>query len=93
MQGKKDGLLVRAADMFDLPADALAGLSHVEIIGARDVLIENHRGILEYDVNDVRVSTGIGIIHICGQCLMISAMNASELKLSGDIQSIEFLTL
>lgn len=87
---KKDGLLVRAADLFDLPADAVAGLTHIEITGARDFLIENHKGILEYDDTAVSVNAGKHIIRIEGQKLHVIAMNDAELRLCGTIETILF---
>ena len=43
---KKNQLLTEAAEMFDLPADVVAGLPHVELMGNRQFYMERHRGIL-----------------------------------------------
>ena len=39
---KEAGLLIRAAEMLDLPGEVVAGLARIEITGGREVLIENH---------------------------------------------------
>ena len=36
--------LARMAELFDLPADAAAGLSHLELLGDRRLLLEGHGG-------------------------------------------------
>ena len=46
--GKKEGLLEKTAEVFDLPGDVLAGLPRLELIGSREMRMENHRGILSY---------------------------------------------
>lgn len=91
MAQKKDGLLVRAADIFDLPADVVAGLTHIEINGSHDFFIENHKGILEYGDSEIKINAGKSIIRIVGQNLNVIAMNVSELKLTGQIESISFI--
>ena len=85
------GLLERAAEMLDLPADAVAGLSHVEIIGTRELFIENHKGILEYNDTEVKLNGGKSVIRIVGQGLVVNSMNASQLKLVGQIESVQFI--
>ena len=42
---KKSQLLTEAAEMFDLPADVVAGLPHVELMGNRQFYMERHREI------------------------------------------------
>ncbi len=87
---KKERLLVRAAELFDLPADAVAGLMHMEITGARDFFIENHKGILEYDETIVILNAGTHIVQIEGQALHLTAMSNAALRLSGTISAIHF---
>ena len=40
--------MTRAAELFDLPADIVAGLCHLEMIGDRQLFLEGHGGILSY---------------------------------------------
>ena len=52
--------LARMAELFDLPADVAAGLSHMELLGDRQLLLEGHEGLLAYgteliDVREVRI--------------------------------------
>lgn len=41
-------MLARMAELFDLPADIVAGLCHVEMLGDRQLFLEGHSGILSY---------------------------------------------
>ena len=81
--------LVRAAELFDLPADVIAGVSRVEITGGREVLVENHGGILEYTEELVRISGGSVIIEVRGHELTLESMSSADLKLRGRIFGVE----
>ena len=47
-RAKKESLLERTAEVFDLPGDLVAGRPRVEITGSRELRMENHKGILAY---------------------------------------------
>ena len=52
--GKKEGLLERTAEVFDLPGDVVAGLPRIELTGSRELRMENHKGILSYGGEEIR---------------------------------------
>ena len=45
---EKKKVFLEAAELFDLPADLVAGLPHVEVLGSGYFYMEHHRGILSY---------------------------------------------
>ncbi len=87
------GFLERAAHALDIPAEAVAGVSYIEIIGTHEVLVENHKGILEYTENEVKVNTGKNILRITGQRLSVGSMNSNQLKLAGKIEAVQFIAV
>ena len=78
----------RAAETFDLPADALAGLPKVELVGDGELRVENHKGILAYSGEEIHISGGIYMIKIAGQGLELRAMTGIELLITGKITQI-----
>ena len=86
---RREGLLEKTAELFDLPADALAGLPKVELVGDRELRIENHRGILAYGTDEIHISGGKLIIKVRGSGLTLRAMNASELLITGEIAGVD----
>ena len=88
-RGRKQVLLERTADVFDLPGDLVAGLPRVELTGRREVRMENHRGILAYGSGEIHVSGGDTIIRVYGTGLELRAMNAGELLITGEIAGVE----
>ena len=42
------GMLGSVAELFDLPADIIAGLPRLEMVGGRQLYLERHTGLLSY---------------------------------------------
>ncbi len=82
-------LLEKTAQTFDLPVDAVAGLPRIELLGDRELRMENHKGILSYGTEEIHVSGGRLVVRIAGSELELRAMNASELLITGHIQTVE----
>ena len=88
-RAKRESLLEKTAEIFDLPGDLVAGLPRVELTGSRELRMENHKGILAYGTDEIHVSGGKLIIKIRGSNLELRAMNASELLMTGEIAGID----
>ena len=88
MKSRRVGFLERTAEVFDLPADALAGLPKLELVGSGELRVENHTGILAYGGEEIHVSGGIYLIKIAGQDLELRAMTGIELLITGKISQI-----
>lgn len=80
--------LERTAEVFDLPADAVAGLPRLELVGDGELRVENHKGILAYGREEIHVSGGVYLIKIVGQELELRAMTGLELLITGKISQI-----
>ena len=89
--GEKGGLLLRAARAFDLPADGLAGLPRVELIGKQELRMEGHRGILAYGPEEIHISGGKLVLRVKGEGLELRAMNPTELFITGEISAVELV--
>lgn len=86
---KKDGLLVRTAEVFDLPGDVVAGLPRIELTGNRELRMENHKGILAYGSDEIHISGGKLVVKVRGSNLELKAMNANELLIAGTITGVD----
>lgn len=82
-------ILTGAADFLDLPADILAGLPKMEIIGFREFSIEPHHGLLEYDKECIGIKSDLGRICVLGADLTIKLMNSRRISICGKLMSIE----
>lgn len=79
------------AEKFELPAEAVAGVPKITITGKARVLIENHKGLLEYGEERIEVSGGRVRIRISGTGLELRTMDKNDLVITGQILSTEFI--
>ena len=88
---KKDQLLTEAAEMFDLPADIVAGLPHVELMGNRQFYMERHKGILSYSGETIDINGGKLLVRVRGQRLELVSMTGGALRIQGEISQVEWV--
>ena len=92
-RNKKDkvGVLDTVAELFDLPADVVAGLPPLEMVGSRQLYLEHHAGILSYGEDQIDVNTHAGVLRVRGAQLSLLAMTAEELRIGGRIAAVEWV--
>ena len=78
----------RFAEIGDLPSELVTNRSRMVLLGNTEFTLENYNGIIEYEVNKIRVSTATGVISIIGEDLTLSELNNDELLVSGLIKNI-----
>lgn len=88
-KGRREGLLEKTAEVFDLPGDVLAGLPRIELLGDRQLRMENHKGILAYGGEEIHISGGKLIVKVRGAGLELRAMNGTELLITGTILGVD----
>ena len=71
-------MLARMAELFDLPADIVAGLCHVEMLGDRQPFLEGNRGIFSYGTEQIAVGAGPPLLRVPGQKLTPPDTTARE---------------
>ena len=79
------------SEAMELPGDVVLDLPKIIIIGDIQLFIENHRGIIEYTPERVRVSVGEGEVTVSGENLMLRNILPDELCVEGKIRSLGFL--
>lgn len=79
----------RFNDILEIPKEIYTNIPNFIITGFEDMIIENYKGILEYEDYYVRVNTYIGIVNIHGINLRLEKMTEDNIKIIGKIESIE----
>ncbi len=77
-------------EILEIPKEVSTDIPKITAIGFEEMLIENYKGILEYDEIFIRISTHIGIIDISGLNLSLNQMTEDDILISGKIENIEF---
>ena len=88
---KKD-LLSEAAELFDLPADVVAGLPHIETVGCGHFYMEHHRGILSYSGEEIAINGDKMIVRVSGEGLELVSMTGEALRIQGTIRRVEWVS-
>lgn len=81
----------RLTGMLDIPPSALSGVSQIEIAGNREAVIDGCQGILEYDENNIKLTTGKMAVRFSGRALQIKVLTHDSAVIEGFISNIEFL--
>lgn len=78
-------------EFLDLPPDVVLDLPKLTLLGDCQLSLENHRGIIEYAPDQVRVSTNRGEIKIVGAGLCLRSIVKEEILISGRITAIDLV--
>lgn len=76
--------------LLEIPKEVYSDTSKMTIIGFDEIVIENFIGILEYENYFVRIKTHIGIVNLNGYNLNLENLTNDDIKVTGQIESIEF---
>ena len=80
----------RLDTLLDIPQELSTNNPKITIVRFEQVLIENHKGILEYQDYFIRLNTHIGIININGFNLKLGEMTSDDIMVTGDIETVDF---
>ncbi len=88
---KKQSLMQHLLDNVDLPEESLPRQTVVELLGDGRVLIEQHRGVLEYGPERIGVRVSFGSVCVTGSNLRLGLMTCQKLVILGKIRGIELV--
>lgn len=89
MANKRD-LRDKVASLFELPGDVMLDRSRITLVGARELLIENHRGLHEYTADRVVLALPEGRLAVIGQTLSIGSISQDQVTVVGSIRMIQY---
>jgi sporulation protein YqfC len=87
---KREALSRAMAEFLDIPKDLVMDLPKVTMIGRNEFYLENHRGIIEYNLTRLRINLSRGFLEIQGNNLEIKNLLPDEMSVYGDINMIKF---
>ncbi|MCI8520584.1 MAG: sporulation protein YqfC [Clostridia bacterium] len=80
----------RVSEAWGIPKDVIMNIPRLTISGDKEIYIENHKGILQYTDTEIRISTPMGIVHICGKSLLLERIRLEDILISGTFERIEY---
>lgn len=75
--------------ILEMPKEVYSDIPKITITGFDEMVIENFKGILEYEEYFVRINTHIGILNINGFNLNLENMTNDDIRVTGKIESMD----
>ncbi len=79
------------SEALELPKDLIMDLPKIVMIGNIQMNISNHKGIIEYTREVLRVNSSIGIIKISGSDMELKTILSEEIIVKGNIEKVEII--
>ena len=79
----------RIEKMLELPQEVYSNIPKLIITGFEEIILENYKGILEYEEYYASINTYIGTVNIKGTGLNLEKMTTDDIKITGKIEEIE----
>lgn len=86
---KRFDMAERLARRFELPEDAVSGAPRITLSGRTRVLVEGHRGLLEYAPDRIAAAGVNCRVLVKGEALTLEAMDRRALVVTGGIWAVE----
>ena len=80
----------RISKFLELPREVVSDIPKITITGFDEILIENFKGILEYEDYFARINTSLGILNINGFNLRLNQITDDDILVNGIIENIDF---
>ncbi len=88
--GFKERFIDRFNETLGLPPEVTLKLPLIMMVGGKSLILENHRGILEYSRERIRIRLIKGEITLVGQNLTIGNISDEEIQIKGEIIGLTF---
>ncbi len=77
------------ATILDLPQDVALDLPRITMIGGLQLTVENHRGILHFSPDSLKLAMDGGEMEVTGQNLVIRNIGSEEVFVEGKISGVQ----
>ncbi|MEI3395889.1 MAG: YabP/YqfC family sporulation protein [Clostridia bacterium] len=89
MKRKSKKAMSRIDRILEIPQEVYSNIPKIIITGFEEMIIENLKGILEYEDYYIRINTSIGIINVNGYNLKLENMTNDDIKITGKIEKFD----
>lgn len=79
----------RLDKILEIPQEVYTNVPKITITGFNEIILENYKGVLEYEEFFASISTYIGVVNINGYNINLEKMTNDDIKITGKIESIE----
>jgi len=80
----------RLAGILEIPQDIVLDLPRITMLGNKQLLVENHKGIIEYTPSLVRIKLNQGELLVMGTNLMLGNLQIEQILVEGTVGEIKY---
>jgi len=91
MEKRREIISKAMADFLEIPGDLVLDIPKLTITGRTELHLENHKGIIEFSTERMRINLSRGFLEIIGDKLEIQALMPDEMKIAGEITGIKYI--
>ena len=78
------------SELFELPKEVVLGFPRLTLVGNIQLLVENHRGVISYSDQLIRIGISNGELVIKGREMQIQNLYTEELMIKGVIEGVDY---
>ncbi|MDD3243619.1 MAG: YabP/YqfC family sporulation protein [Eubacteriales bacterium] len=78
----------KVSEALEIPGDAMFGLPSLQWTGQDRLVVQNHRGIVDYTPQSIVIDTRQGQYRVGGEGLYLEMLSREMLVLRGEISAI-----
>ena len=86
---RKRNAISKIDRILEMPQEVYTDIPKITITGFNEMIIENFKGIMEYEDYYIRINTSLGIVNINGYELRLENMTNDDIKVKGKIESLD----
>jgi sporulation protein YqfC len=91
VEPRKETWRERTAHLLDLPAEGVAEVPRLSLVGDRTLFLEGYRDVLSYGKEEIHVDGGAFVLRVQGRDLEIKAMREGEVRIEGWLTGLTLL--
>ena len=80
----------RLAGILEIPEDIVLDLPRITMLGNKQLLVENHKGIIEYTPSLVRIKLTQGELRVTGKNLVLGNFQIEQILVEGTVGEIKY---
>ena len=88
---KLESMKSNLSEIFDLPKDIMLNLPRISMIGNNQMMVENHKGIIEYTPQRIRFNSSIGVIRLQRKAMQLKNIASDDIMITGEIKILEYI--
>jgi sporulation protein YqfC len=80
----------RLASLLELPGDVVMDEARITLVGARQMMVENHRGVVEFNASRIVLGLPAGSMAVEGEEMAIATISPDQVEIQGRIKAIRY---